>query len=149
VFLKLIKKTHKKIEKHENARQLVTYFLIGSFNAISDLAILFLLVDFLKIFYLYSQTISFIFVATIAFFLHKNYTFRHKGRNNKLRYIIFLVIASSGLLWNLLLLSIFVEFFKIKYLLAATIIKFIIFLWNYTMNRLITFRVMHREEYLN
>lgn len=136
----LSKKTYRLINKNENLRQLVVYLVIGGFSALSDLIILFLFVDFLHIFYLVAASISFTVVSAIAFYLHKNYTFKHKGSDTKLRYLIFLVIAGSGLLWNLFFLYLFVSKLGFHYLIAAIIVKFIVLIWNFLMNKFVTFR---------
>src|SRR3989344_8360217 len=118
---RLSKKTYHFINRNQNLRQLVVYLFIGGSSALTDLILLFIFVDFFHIFYLIAQTLSFIIVSTSAFFLHKNYTFQHKGKQNKLRYLIFLIIAGSGLLWSLFFLFIFVSFFKLYYLFAAVL----------------------------
>ena|SRR3990167_7230137 len=140
MIIRFGKKTYHFINRYENLRQLVVYLFVGGASALSDLILLFIFVDILKIFYLLSATLSFITVSTAAFFFHKNFTFRHKGKNNKLRYIIFLVTAGSGLFWSLVLLYTFVDIFKLWYLEAAVIIKFIVLTWNFLINKYLTFR---------
>lgn len=142
---KISKRTYHLVNKNENLRQLIVYLIIGGASALSDLAILTFLVEFFKIFYLVAATISFVIVATAGFYLHKNYTFRHQGKGNKLRYLVFLLVAGSGLLWSLLFLYLFVSIFKLHYLFAAIIVKFIVLVWNFLMNRFVTFRKLKSE----
>lgn len=134
------KKTYRFINRYEHLRQFIVYFFIGGLSAVSDLILLFIFVDFFHIFYLVAAALSFSIISTAAFFLHKNYTFKHKDRTSKLRYLIFLVVAGSGLLWSLFFLFLFVSIFKFYYLLAAVIVKFIVLAWNFLMNKFVTFR---------
>lgn len=143
---KISKQAYHFINKNENLRQLIVYLLIGGSSALADLILLFVFVDFLHIFYLIAQILSFTVVSTAAFYLHKNYTFQHKGKQNKLRYLIFLIIAGSGLLWSLFFLFIFVSIFKLHYLVAAVIVKFIVLIWNFIMNKFVTFRKLKDQQ---
>jgi len=128
------------INQYEHLRQVSVYLIIGGLSAISDIIFLFILVQFFKIWYLLAAAISFSLIATVAFFFHKKFTFRFDGARIKLRYVIFLFTAASGLIWNILILFTFVEIFKIWYLLAAVFTKFIVLVWNFLVNKFITFR---------
>jgi len=133
-------KTYHFINRYEHLRQLIAYLIIGGTCAVLNIILLYIFVDFLKIWYLLAATIAFILVATLGFFLQKKYTFRHTGGRNKLRFLIFIFIAGSGLFWELLLLFTFVELLKMWYLTAAIVIKFIVLVWNFLMNKFVTFR---------
>ncbi len=137
---KISKKTYHVINEREQLRQFVMYFFVGGFSAFSDLVLLFIFVDLFHIYYLIAASISFTLVTTTAFFLHKNYTFKHKGPTNKLRYLTFIIVALSGLFWSLLFLYIFVSILRIYYLLGAVFVKFIVLAWNFLMNKFVTFR---------
>ena len=139
MIIRFGKKTYHFINRYENLRQLIVYLFVGGSSALSDLILLFIFVDFLKIHYLLAATLSFTIVSTAAFFLHKNYTFRHKGSQTRLRYLVFLLTAGSGLLWSLSLLLLLVDIFKIHYLIAAVMTKFIVLIWNFLVNKFITF----------
>lgn len=139
MITKASKKTYHFINRNEHLRQFVVYFFIGGLSAVSDLFLLFIFVDYFHIFYLIAATISFSIISTAAFFLHKNYTFRHKERASKNQYFVFLIVAGSGLLWSLFFLFLFVSVFKLYYLVAAIIVKFIVLAWNFLMNKFVTF----------
>lgn len=128
------------VNRYENLRQVIVYLIVGAVAALLDITLIFILVEFLHIWYLLAAVIAFISVATLGFFLHKKFTFRHTGGKNRLRYLIFLFIAGSGILWEVSFLFIFVEFFRIWYLIAAVMTKFIVLSWNFSMNKFITFR---------
>jgi putative flippase GtrA len=127
------------LDRYEYARQVLTYLMVGGAAAIADLALLYVLVDLLRIFYLVAAALSFLLVATAAFFCHKRLTFRHRGQNNRLRYVLFLLTAGSGLFWSVLLLYVFVDFFGIWYLEAAIIEKGIVVVWNFLLSKYLTF----------
>ncbi len=146
MLIKLGKKTYHFLNRYENLRQGIVYLIIGGASALSDLILLFIFVDFLKIYYLIAATISFTLVSTVAFFLHKRFTFRHRGSSNKLRYLMFILTAGSGLLWSIFFLYTFVSNFKLHYLQAAVIVKFIVLIWNFTVNKYLTFRQPNEVE---
>lgn len=140
MIIKVGKKAHHFINRYESLRQFTTYFFIGGLSAISDLILLLLFVEVSKLHYLVAASISFITISTIAFFAHKRFTFRFVGNSNKLRYIVFLFTAGSGLLLSIFLLFFIVEVLNIWYLTAAIITKFIVFAWNFLLNKFVTFR---------
>lgn len=133
-------KTYDFINRYENLRQIVTFSIIGGFSAVVHLVLLYIFVQFFKIWYLLAAAIAFIIVTTVGFFFQKRYAFRYTRGDNKTRYVIFIFIAGSGILWELSLLFIFVEFFKLWYLEAAVIAKFIVLIWNFLLNKFVTFR---------
>ena len=143
---RLGRKTYSYINERENLRQFIIYFFVGGFSAFSDLVLLFIFVDIFHIFYLISAAISFTIVSSAAFFLHKNFTFKHRSKQNKLRYILFIIVAISGLLWSLFFLFLFVSILKIYYLFAAIIVKFIVLIWNFLMNKFVTFRKLKTQQ---
>lgn len=146
MIIRIGKKTYHFINRYENLRQFVVYFFIGGTSALSDLILLFIFVDLFKIYYLIAATLSFIIVASIAFFFHKKFTFRFEGKRNKFRFLIFLFTAGTGLLWSILILFTLVEFFHLWYLLAAVITKFIVLTWNFLVNKFVTFRKLKSEK---
>ena len=131
------------VKTKEHLRQPLTYTFIGGISGLLDLFFLFILVDLIQIWYLAAAAVSFILVSIFAFYFHKNFTFRHKGKNNKLRYLIFLAVAGSGLIWSLILLFILVDVLGLWYLSAAVIVKFIVLAWNFSVNKFITFRILN------
>ncbi|HSX57857.1 MAG TPA: GtrA family protein [Candidatus Saccharimonadales bacterium] len=143
---KAFKKVNTTLNKYESLRQFIIYVLIGSFASLSDLFILFFLVEYLHVHYLVAAAVSFTTLALVTFYLHKNFTFKHKGKSNKLRFLIFVIIGLSGLFWNIFLLFIFVEKFQLYYLFAAVLIKFIVLVWNFTLNKFVTFRILKEKE---
>lgn len=146
------KKAYLFLDRYENLRQIIVYLFIGGTAAVLELFILFVLVSLLHIWYLVGATISFIIVVFYSYFSHKKFTFRHKGGRDRLRFILFLLSAITGLILSLLLLSIFVEVFKLWYFSAAVIIKFIILIWNFLMNKFVIFNIFKEkievEEYV-
>ncbi|OGY24664.1 MAG: hypothetical protein A2172_03675 [Candidatus Woykebacteria bacterium RBG_13_40_15] len=141
-------KTFNLINRYEHLRQIIVYLFVGGLSAFLDIVLLFILVDVFHIWYLFAATISFISVSTLGFFLHKRLTFRYQGRRTKLRYVAFLFIAGSGLVWSLVLLYTFVDIFKIWYLFAAIMVKFIVLVWNFLMNKFITFGSYKKDNTL-
>ena len=139
-------KAYKFIENNENIRQATVYTFIGGIAATLDLFVLFVLVSLLGVYYLLAATISFVSVGFFSYYCHKRFTFRYKGGRDEIRFVIFLIIALTGLVWTLLLLYLFVDTLKFWYLFAAVIVKFIVLVWNFLINKFVTFGILKGKE---
>lgn len=131
---------YKKIKK---APQFLKFFFIGSFFAFLDLVILYILTNIFGWFYLYSAVFGFIFVTSIAFFIHKKFTFQCKREDRLRQYIFFFLVNIIGLGIYSGILYIWVEYLGFFYLHVAILDKFLIFIWNFFANKYITFRIQH------
>ena len=145
-LIKKAVKAYQSLERNENLRQATVYTFIGGIAAILDLFLLFVLVSLLGLYYLLAATISFILVGFFSYYCHKRFTFRHKGGRDEIRFIIFLIIALTGLVWTLALLYLFVDILKFWYLFAAVIVKFIVLVWNFLINKFVTFGILKDKE---
>jgi putative flippase GtrA len=148
VLHKRSKIAYQYLERHENTRQLVVYLFVGGTAAIMDLVILYTLVSILHMGYIAGATTAFFIVLVYSFVSHKKFTFRHKGKNNSLRFILYFLSAIAGILLTLLLLSFLVEICKVWYFYAAVIIKFIILIYNFIVNKFVIFRILKDKEEL-
>ncbi len=81
-----------------------------------------------------------------SFIMHRTFTFAHKAqgegykRSREHQFIIFLIISISALLLSEILIHFFVTQAHFNTSVAKVLTSAILFVWNYTFNRLITFR---------
>lgn len=90
----MLKEIHQKIKK---APQFLKFFFIGGFFAFSDLVLLYILTDIFGWFYLYSAVFGFILITSLAFFVHKKFTFQCKRQDRSRQYTFYFMINAIGL----------------------------------------------------
>ncbi len=127
--------------EHEKIGEPMRYLLIGGSCAVLDLLFLYLMVNFLDIWYLIATTISFTIVSLLGFFGQKYFTFRDLSKNHKKQIPVFFVVSAIGLLINAGFMFFFVSVLGIWYIAANIVTKFIVLIWNFLANKKITFRL--------
>lgn len=126
--------------EHQKFGEKLRYLFVGGSCAVADLAILYLLVDFLHVWYLAASIISFILVGLIGYGGQKYFTFKNESKNHKKQLFTFFVIVGIGLLINSFSMFFFVSFVGLWYILASIVTKLIVLVWNYAANKHITFK---------
>ena len=129
-----IKSTKKLISyffKHEKIGESMRYLFVGGTCAVLDLLFLYLMVNFLNIWYLIATTISFTIVGFLGYFGQKYFTFRNTERNHRKQLTLFFMVAGIGLLINAGFMFVFVSILGIWYIFANIITKFIVLIWNF------------------
>ena len=123
--------------------QTVKYFLVGGIGVGVNLGLLFILTDFLGIWYILSQGIAIAVSITNNFFLHRYWTFKNEIVEPKTleRYIKFFIVSVVGMCIQLGLTFILVENFAMYYLYAAILSIIAASAFNYLLNRKWTFEI--------
>jgi putative flippase GtrA len=121
-------------------KQMKKYARIGILIAIFELILLFILVDFFKIFYLLAVTISFMASSFTGFIFQKKYTFCNQKKCVFRQYSKYITIYFIGLIINLFLVGFIVSILNIWYIFAQIIANFILFYWYFFANKKITFK---------
>lgn len=88
---------HPIYKKAKNAPEFLKFFFIGGFFAFLDLVILYILTDMLGWFYLYSAMVGFVIVTSIAFIVHKKFTFQCQREDRMRQYVFFFLVNLVGL----------------------------------------------------
>ena len=103
--------------------QTIKYFLVGGIGVGVNLGLLYVLTDFLGIWYILSQGIAIAVSITNNFFLHRYWTFKNEIVEPKTleRYIKFFIVSVVGMCIQLGLTFVLVENFAIYYLYAAVL----------------------------
>lgn len=121
-------------------RLFIGYFIIGGMAAIIDISFLYIFTEFFHIYYIFSAILSFIIAAIFNFSLNKLINFKDKSNQIFKQFFIFFITAAIGILFNILILYLLVEFFHLWYIYSKMIACLIVLLWNYNINKRITFR---------
>src|SRR3989344_7481420 len=127
--------------KKEVFSQAVKFAIVGVANTLINLAVLYILTEFLHIHYIVSAVFAFIVAVTNSFILNKIWTFKenikHKAAS---RYIKFIIVSIIALVVNLVFLWVMVEYFEMWYMFAQVLAVILNFIINFFGNKLWTFR---------
>jgi len=126
--------------EHEIFGEKLRYLLIGGSCSVADLLLLYLLVDFLHVWYLAASVISFTLVSLFGYFGQKYFTFKNDSKNHTKQLTIYFLVLGASLLINSLSMFFFVSVVGIWYILASIITKFVVLVWNFMANKYITFK---------
>ena len=123
--------------------QTIKYFLVGGIGVGVNLGLLYVLTDFLGIWYILSQGMAIAVSITNNFFLHRYWTFKNEIVEPKTleRYIKFFIVSVVGMCIQLGLTFVLVENFGIYYLYAAVLSIIAASAFNYLLNRKWTFEI--------
>ncbi|MFH1590250.1 MAG: GtrA family protein [archaeon] len=120
----------------------IKYLFFAGIATIADLSILYILTEFIQVFYFVSSIISYVCGGIIHYVLNKKYTFKNKSKKIFSQLSIFFGIALIGLGINQLILYLLVELANIWYIYAKLVAVFIVLIWNFTGHKYITFRLL-------
>ena len=127
--------------------QIIKYIFSGGLVTASNLLILFISVHYLKLWYLISSVIAFCFGVSISYILQKFFTFKnYELENIHKQFLNFFIFAIIMLVFNTLLMYVFVDIIKIWYLLAQAVSSILIAFINYTyFNKVIFKKIKHSD----
>lgn len=118
-------------------RQFLSYFWVGGVSAIVEWLVFSVLDTLLELPYLLSTVLAFICSTTVNWFLGRTFTFKDSVyQDQKAKEIVLVFLVSAvGLLFNLLLMYLFVTVLGMNTHLLKTVAKIlstgIVFIWNY------------------
>lgn len=122
-------------------KQFIIFSVVGGAIAVADILFIVLLVEVFNVWYISATVLSFLTLTTAGFFVHKSYTFRQQDTDNvSLKLIYFLCVTLSALVLNLILTFILVEIINIWYLIAITIVRFFVAVYNFFLSKIVIFR---------
>ena len=128
-------------------RQFLSYFWVGGVSAIVEWLIFSVLDTLLELPYLLSTVLAFICSTTVNWFLGRTFTFKDSVyRDQKAKEIVLVFLVSAvGLLFNLLLMYLFVTVLGMNTHLLKTIAKIlstgIVFMWNFVSRKYLIYKI--------
>lgn len=123
-------------------RRFLSYLFFAGFATLVDMGLLFLLTEYVGIWYFYSALISNICGMVTNFTLNKVLNFRNRSRKVLRQFGLFAAVALVGLGLNQLIIFVLVEFFGIWYLLAKLVAVFTVVFWSYFGHKRLTFSLL-------
>jgi putative flippase GtrA len=130
-----------KLLNKANIKQFISYFFVGGVAAIVEWVMFFIFANVLQINYFVSTVIAFIFSTTANWILGRITTF--KDKKAKEAFLVF-VVSAIGLLFNLILMYLFVTVMGFDSSLGKTLSKIaatgIVFIWNFLIRKLVIYK---------
>ena len=136
-----------KLLNKANIKQFIPYFFVGGVAAIVEWVMFFIFANVLQINYFVSTVIAFIFSTTANWILGRITTFKdnntYKDKKAKEAFLVF-VVSAIGLLFNLILMYLFVTVMGFDSSLGKTLSKIaatgIVFIWNFLIRKLVIYK---------
>ena len=136
-----------KLLNKANIKQFISYFFVGGVAAIVEWVMFFIFANVLQINYFVSTVIAFIFSTTAHWILGRITTFKdnntYKDKKAKEAFLVF-VVSAIGLLFNLILMYLFVTVMGFDSSLGKTLSKIaatgIVFIWNFLIRKLVIYK---------
>ena len=120
--------------------QLFRYIWVGGFAFIIDYLSLYILTEYLYIYYLTSAAIAFLLGLITNYLLSTIWVFNNSRLNNKFtEFIIFGTIGLIGLGINEIIIYVCSEIFNFHYMTSKLISTAIVFFWNFLGRKYILF----------
>ena len=136
-----------KLLNKANIKQFISYFFVGGVAAIVEWVMFFIFANVLQINYFVSTVIAFIFSTTANWILGRITTFKdnntYKDKKAKEAFLVF-VVSAIGLLFNLILMYLFVTVMGFDSSLGKTLSKIaatgIVFIRNFLIRKLVIYK---------
>lgn len=131
----------------DNIKQFISYFFVGGVAAIVEWVMFFVFANVLNVHYFVSTVIAFIFSTTANWILGRITTFKdntsYKDKKAKEAVLIF-VVSAIGLVFNLILMYLFVTVFGFNGKIGSTCSKIaatgIVFIWNFLIRKMVIYK---------
>jgi len=128
-------------------KRIVKYLIAGGTSTSVDLILLYILTDILGFWYLTSAILAFSIAFFVSFFLQKFWTFRDGDKEVMYKQMgVYLGVALTNLALNTALMYIFVDGFKIWYMLAQFVISGLIACESYLIYKFFIFNRKDKPE---
>ena len=136
-----------KLLNKANIKQFISYFFVVGVAAIVEWVMFFIFANVLQINYFVSTVIAFIFSTTANWILGRITTFKdnntYKDKKAKEAFLVF-IVSAIGLLFNLILMYLFVTVMGFDSSLGKTLSKIaatgIVFIWNFLIRKLVIYK---------
>ncbi|MBD3878844.1 MAG: GtrA family protein [Quinella sp. 1Q5] len=119
----------------ERMLEIVRFCFVGGFSFLMDYSLLFVLTEFVGLYYLYSSAISFSITVVFNYWLCVIYVFKGAKKQTTRQAIIFFGTGVIGLGLNQLCMWFFVDVMRVHYMLAKIFATAIVTIWNYVTKR--------------
>lgn len=116
--------------------QLFRFGVVGGLAFLIDSGVLFLLTEYLGVYYLISSVISFVVSLIFNYILSIFWVFDVKRKQTIKEIVIFVVLSVIGLLVNQAVMYLGVDIFSIHYMLCKIISTLIVMIYNFATRKI-------------
>jgi len=123
--------------------QMIKFYIVGCIGVFVNLGMLYTMTNFLGLWYFYSAIFGIFASVTTNFFGNKFWTFKIKDKKIKqfiIKYINFWIASIIGIIIQLTLIYILVQYFNIWYLISAFIAIIIASFSNFLFSKFWVFK---------
>jgi putative flippase GtrA len=121
--------------------QFLRGIFVGGVCVLSDMLILYLLVELAGMHYLVANTIAFIVGTALNYILSILWVFTSRGDYSRQKeFILFCIIGAAGLVLNSLFMWIFTDGFGLFYMVSKIITVILVYIWNFFSRKYILFK---------
>ena len=127
-------------------KQFISYFGVGGAAALVEWGVFFLLVYLFNTPYLYATVLAFIVSTTVNWILGRMFAFKnsnYKGKKAQELILVF-VVSAVGLVFNMILMYLFVSVFSMNSNILKTVSKVlstgIVFFWNFLSRKYLIYK---------
>lgn len=126
-------------ELRRTTSQFLRFATVGGIATAIHYLILITLVNGANMNAVWASSIGFIVSAVCNYLLNYRFTFKSNVEHRR-AIITFFIVASVGLVLNSLVMQIMTKYLGVHYLLAQVLATGLVLMWNFTGNRLWTFK---------
>jgi dolichol-phosphate mannosyltransferase len=131
----------------ETGIKMIQYAIVGGSMLILNVVILYVLTNLLGIYYIISAILSCLLLTGLSFSLNEKWTFNsityHAHEKLWHRFASYYLVSLSGMSLNIIILFLLTDFGKVFYLYSSIIASLLVFFWNFSVNKNITWREKH------
>jgi putative flippase GtrA len=120
--------------------QLFRATFVGGIATVVDFGILYFLTEKIKIYYIISAMVAFLFGLIVNYYLSIHWIFRTEKFDNKwVEFGVFGIIGIIGLGLNVFFIWIFTETYHLYYLISKILATVLVFAWNFIARKYLVF----------
>lgn len=124
-----------------NGNKILRFIIAGGTVAVTQIGLLYILTEFLGLWYLLSSVLSFVYAVVSSFYLQKYWAFRDKNKDSSVeQFLKFIGVAILGMAINTSSMYFWVEIVGVWYVLSQFITGFIIAVINFLIYKFVIFK---------
>lgn len=118
--------------------QIIKFGIVGVLAFLIDYVLLFVLVEYLGMYYLISSAISFTVSVVFNYICSMKFVFaRRDDISKKKEFVVFLILSIVGLLINQAMMWMMVDKLLIYYMISKIIVTGIVMIWNFISRKIL------------
>lgn len=119
-------------------KKIISYFFVGGMSAVIEWIVFWIVNSFLD--YNIAVVISFLLATLFNYYLGKVLTFKN-NKHSKKDIISIYIVSGIGLIFNILLMNIFIQIMHFSNEIIAKILSTgLVFIWNYISRRIFIYK---------